>query len=75
MQTQSIAANPFALMMDPQAVLEAVERSAPLSGLQRRICRPLDRPLIPHAVAANDPDVGDLSDDGDDATTAGQDDL
>lgn len=75
MQTQSIAANPFALMMDPQAVLEAVERSAPLSGLQRRICRPLDRPLIPHADAANDPDVGDLSDDGDDATTASQDDF
>lgn len=65
MQTQSIAANPFALMMNPQAVLDAVERSQPLSGLQRRVCRPLDKPLIPRTDAANDADVGDLDADDD----------
>lgn len=47
MQKQSLYANPFALMMDPQAVLEAMERSERLSRLQSRVCRPLDKPLIP----------------------------
>ena len=50
MQKQSIYANPFALMMDPQAVFEAMERSERLNGLQSRICRPLDKPLIPLAA-------------------------
>ncbi len=48
MQKQSLYANPFALMMDPQAVLEAMERSERLNRLQSRVCRPLDKPLIPH---------------------------
>jgi hypothetical protein len=65
MHTHTIAANPFALMMDPQAVLEAVERSQPLSGLQRRVCRPLDKPLIPRADAANDAEMVDAGDDTD----------
>ena len=47
MEKQSLYANPFALMMDPQAVLEAMERSERLNRLQSRICRPLDKPLIP----------------------------
>jgi hypothetical protein len=50
MQKQSIYANPFALMMDPQAVIEAMERSERLNHLQSRICRPLDKPLIPLAA-------------------------
>ncbi len=37
-------ANPFILMMDPQAVLSRVEHSERLERLQRRICRPLDKP-------------------------------
>lgn len=40
-------ANPFVLMMSPETILRAVERSDRLNRLQRRICRPLDRPLIP----------------------------
>jgi hypothetical protein len=54
MQTQAraLAANPFALMLDPQAVIEAVEHSERLGGLQRRVCRPLDKPLIPKRSAA-----------------------
>jgi hypothetical protein len=47
MQNQSLYANPFALMMDPQGVLEAMERSERLNRLQSRVCRPLDKPLIP----------------------------
>lgn len=50
MQKQSLYANPFALMMDPQAVLEAMERSERLNRLQSRVCRPLDKPLIPHVA-------------------------
>jgi hypothetical protein len=45
-QTRPIA-DPFALMMNPQAVIQAMERSDRLSRLQRRVCRPLDKPLIP----------------------------
>jgi hypothetical protein len=43
------ASNPFVLMTNPEVVLQAVERSNRLSGLQRRICRPLDKPLIPRS--------------------------
>ena len=43
MQTASIAANPFALLTDPEAIFRAVEASQRLEGLNRRICRPLDR--------------------------------
>ncbi|MBX3619109.1 MAG: hypothetical protein KF891_03835 [Rhizobacter sp.] len=46
MPTSEILANPFALMMNPAEVLEAVERSSRLDRLQRRVCRPLDKPLI-----------------------------
>jgi hypothetical protein len=34
-------------MMDPKAVLEAMERSERLNHLESRVCRPLDKPLIP----------------------------
>ena len=47
MQKQSLYSNPFALMMDPAAVIEAMERSERLNHLESRICRPLDKPLIP----------------------------
>ncbi|EIM31409.1 hypothetical protein LepocDRAFT_00001370 [Leptothrix ochracea L12] len=39
------AVNPFAMMIDPQSVLQAVERSERLQRLQRRVCRPLDEPV------------------------------
>ncbi len=47
MQHQGLVANPFALMMEPEAVFQAMERSERLNRLQRRVCRPLDKPLIP----------------------------
>lgn len=45
--------NPFALMMNPQGLIQAVERSERLSRLKARVCRPLDRPLIPRVQDAN----------------------
>ena len=46
MDTLQIAANPFALMMDPASVIAAMERSDRLATLKSRICRPLDKPLV-----------------------------
>jgi len=39
------ARNPFLLMINPEVVLAAVEKSERLSQLNRQLCRPLDRPL------------------------------
>ena len=49
--------NPFALLLDPQAVLAQIEHSERLERLQRRVCRPLDRPML-----------GALAEDGDEST-------
>jgi len=46
MDKQRPVSDPFALMMDPQGVIQAMERSDRLARLQRRVCRPLDKPLI-----------------------------
>ncbi|MBI3368602.1 MAG: hypothetical protein HY021_09235 [Burkholderiales bacterium] len=56
-------ANPFALMLDPAAVLQQIERSGRLERLHSRICRPLDKPVIPTSAdaeleAANDDTIG-----------------
>ncbi len=52
MISPSIASNPFSLMMEPERILQAMERSSQLSGLRRHQLRPLDRPLIPYSAAA-----------------------
>ncbi len=39
------ARNPFLLMINPEVVLAAVEKSERLGQLNRQRCRPLDRPL------------------------------
>jgi hypothetical protein len=46
--------NPFALMMNPEVILQAMERSDRLGGLQRRVYRPLDKPMIPHTATKAD---------------------
>lgn len=46
-QSLTSAVNPFALLMDPQAVFRAIENSDRLERLHSRICRPLDKPLLP----------------------------
>jgi hypothetical protein len=54
MTTTAIALNPFSLMMEPELVLQTMERSQQLRGLRRRKLRPLDKPLIPYTQAAID---------------------
>lgn len=46
MQTLPLASNPFALMLDPDAVVRAMDRSERLARLKSQVCRPLDKPLI-----------------------------
>lgn len=48
MQTQTLRADPFAMLISPDEVVAAVQGSDRLRSLSRRVCRPLDRPLIPH---------------------------
>lgn len=52
MRLASAKANPFGMLMDPQAVIAAMERSTKLAGLNRRVCHPLDKPLIPKSAAS-----------------------
>ena len=70
MHSQPYNVNPFAFMMDPAAVIYAMEHSERLGQLRSRMCRPLDRPLIAlHAGdvvdfdSAVDADVADVIDD------------
>ena len=49
MEQQNLAANPFALLLDPEAVHAALQQSTALNRLRSRIWRPLDRssgPLV-----------------------------
>ena len=53
-KTTLAALNPFSLMMEPERVLQTMERSQQLRGLRRHKLRPLDKPLIPHTKASMD---------------------
>ncbi|PTT77859.1 hypothetical protein DBR42_24595 [Pelomonas sp. HMWF004] len=63
-------ADPFAMLIAPEQVMQAVERSDRLARLHSRVYRPLDRPWIPVKGLATDfdseidaePEVPDLSD-------------
>jgi len=46
MAQTSAVRNPFMLMLEPEVVLAAVEKSERLSQLNRHLCRPLDRPVL-----------------------------
>ena len=52
MTTATEALNPFSLMMEPERVLQTMERSQQLRGLRRHKLRPLDKPLIPYTQEA-----------------------
>ena len=54
----STRSNPFVMMTDPETILQAVERSERLNRLNRKVYRPLDRPLIPK-IGAKDLSVFD----------------
>jgi len=45
MPHQAAERNPFMLMISPEVVLAAMEKSERLGSLNRRLCRPLDRPV------------------------------
>lgn len=67
--------NPFMLMINPEVVLAAVERSERLAQLERHLCRPLDRPTpasqLPGAGVA-DEDESDENDEADEADEPGE---
>ena len=52
MKDTATALNPFSLMMEPELVLQTMERSQQLRGLRRHKLRPLDKPLIPYTKEA-----------------------
>ena len=52
MKTSTLELNPFSLMMEPELVLQTMERSQQLRGLRRHKLRPLDKPLIPYTKEA-----------------------
>ena len=75
MQSLHLSVNPFALLLDPQAVIAQIEASQRLERLERRVCRPLDKPLLGAAVDGEDTDgAGEPADDNAnlDGTDAGQ---
>ena len=51
MRTETLANNPFALMMDPAAVRAVIDQSEELGRLSQRLCHPLDRAVIRSASA------------------------
>lgn len=62
MAQTSIVSNPFMLMINPEVVLAAVEKSERLSQLNRHLCRPLDRPVLPGTAPAEG--ASDAAEDG-----------
>ncbi len=54
MQSAHLVANPFALLLNPAAVVAEMERSERLNRLSSRICRPLDK-AHPSDKATDDP--------------------
>jgi hypothetical protein len=55
MARESLVSNPFMLMTHPEVVMAAVEASERLKGLNRHLCRPLDR-VVPSTAGAGDAD-------------------
>ena len=52
MNQESLAQNPFMMMLSPESVIAAMEGSEKLGRLNRRMCHPLDR--VPPADAGTD---------------------
>lgn len=73
MITAPIPLNPFSLMMEPDRVLKAMERSTELRHLRRRTLRPLDKPAIPYSAATLQA-MQDDEDEGNDARAMALDD-
>jgi hypothetical protein len=65
MSEPSIAHNPFMLMLNPEIVIAAMEKSEKLAQLNRHHCRPLDRVTIqnPDGEAAATEETVEAADD------------
>ena len=50
--------NPFMLLLNPELILAAIEKSERLSQLNRHLCRPLDKPA-PGKPGVGEPDPVD----------------
>ena len=53
MSPTAIRANPFMLLLHPEVVVAAMEKSERLGQLNRHLCRPLDK-ILPGAAAGDD---------------------
>lgn len=61
----AVLADPFAMLVRPEAVLQAIEQSGRLGALASRVCRPLDKPLIPKRDGEESPrSLDDMADSG-----------
>ena len=67
MQATQFASNPFALMLDPDAIFRAMDCSDRLARLKRQVFHPLDKPLIAR-VDANLAEFDHLIDDETDSS-------
>lgn len=67
MAHQASQRNPFMLMLHPEVILAAVEKSERLMQLNRHMCRPLDRPT-PSSAAGSSAAAEDDEDSGVDPT-------
>ena len=47
MKQESLVQNPFMMLLSPESVIAAMERSEKLGRLNRRMCHPLDRAAAP----------------------------
>jgi len=45
--------SPFAMLLNPESVIQAMEHSERLAHLHSRVYRPLDKPLIPKGLAVD----------------------
>jgi len=61
MSASSHTASPFDMLVNPHAILDAIERSASLEALQRTIWRPLERNIVPKVAPAADARAFDAS--------------
>jgi hypothetical protein len=59
MTQPSQVSNPFMLMVQPEVVLAAIEKSERLSRLNRHLCRPLDRQQASGQVAGTEAPVAE----------------
>ena len=60
MAQASVVHNPFMLLISPEVVLAAMEKSEHLSQLNRHLCRPLDRQTPAGTAGAEEGEDADV---------------